>query len=118
MIFWPAISPDGKRFAFYSNRSGSVNLWWAAIDGSNPVQLTNDESDIHVFNPEQTAQVLFSPDNKYLCYVKHQNLWIFDIAGDQHYSLTSKGQIKAFSWSPRQRYHLPAFKIVISEKSI
>ena len=41
----PSVSPDGKRIAFYSDRSGDTRLWWAElgaatpqlVDGINPV---------------------------------------------------------------------------------
>jgi Tol biopolymer transport system component len=36
----PAFSPEGKRIAFMSNRSGACEIWVCASDGSNPVQLT------------------------------------------------------------------------------
>jgi len=37
----PAWSPDGKRIAFKSNRSGSEELWVCAADGANPFKLTS-----------------------------------------------------------------------------
>jgi Tol biopolymer transport system component/DNA-binding winged helix-turn-helix (wHTH) protein len=36
----PAYSPDGKRLAFASTRTGTEEIWVANSDGSNPVQVT------------------------------------------------------------------------------
>ncbi|MBK6407672.1 MAG: PD40 domain-containing protein [Holophagales bacterium] len=37
----PALSADGLRLAFTSDRGGSMQLWLASADGSRPVQLTS-----------------------------------------------------------------------------
>jgi Tol biopolymer transport system component/serine/threonine protein kinase len=37
----PQFSPDGRRVAFISNRSGKHNLWLCDADGRNPAQLTD-----------------------------------------------------------------------------
>jgi Tol biopolymer transport system component len=37
----PSFSPDGRRVAFASSRSGNFEIWLADPDGSNPVQLTS-----------------------------------------------------------------------------
>jgi eukaryotic-like serine/threonine-protein kinase len=41
MDYTPAISPDGKRVAFVSDRSGARELWVCDIDGANAVKLTS-----------------------------------------------------------------------------
>ena len=50
----PSISPDGKRIAFESDRSGSQEVWVANLDGSDAMQL----SDFHVL----TGTPQWSPD--------------------------------------------------------
>jgi Tol biopolymer transport system component len=41
----PSWSMDGKKIFFSSNRSGNSDLWMINVDGSDPVQLTDDEYD-------------------------------------------------------------------------
>ena len=38
----PVFSPDGKRFAFISDRSGASNLWIANADGTEARALSHD----------------------------------------------------------------------------
>jgi TolB protein len=45
----PAFSPDGKKIAFYSARpmgqvQGDAEIWRMRTDGTNPVQLTDNEN--------------------------------------------------------------------------
>ena len=56
----PAISPDGKRIAFQSDRSGSQEVWVADLDGSDAVQL----SDFHA----NTGSPSWSPDGRRIAF--------------------------------------------------
>jgi Tol biopolymer transport system component/DNA-binding winged helix-turn-helix (wHTH) protein len=51
----PEFSPDGKRIAFMSNRSGYWEIWVCDSDGSNPVQLTS-------FHGPSVTNPRWSPD--------------------------------------------------------
>ena len=41
----PAWSPDGTTIAFASTRSGSLQLWTMASDGSNPRHLSSSPAE-------------------------------------------------------------------------
>jgi Tol biopolymer transport system component/DNA-binding winged helix-turn-helix (wHTH) protein len=53
----PDYSPDGRRFAFASNRSGNWEIFTADRDGRNPMQLTS-------FNRGMTGWGRWSPDGR------------------------------------------------------
>lgn len=55
----PQLSPDGKRLAFMSDRSGSMEIWVSAADGSNPVQLSA---------LGKTGTPRWSPDSKWIAF--------------------------------------------------
>jgi Tol biopolymer transport system component/DNA-binding winged helix-turn-helix (wHTH) protein/tRNA A-37 threonylcarbamoyl transferase component Bud32 len=57
----PQISPDGKRIAFSSNRSGTSEIWTCDFNGSNPAQLT-------FFGAGQAASPRWSPDSRSLSF--------------------------------------------------
>ena len=56
----PQFSPDGKKIAFRSNRSGRAQIWISNADGSSPVQLTSFSSDTYypMWSPDG-VQILF-----------------------------------------------------------
>jgi Tol biopolymer transport system component len=57
----PRFSPDGKKIAFQSNRSGSLEIWVSDADGSNQVQLTS-------LNGPNAAWPSWSPDGRHIVF--------------------------------------------------
>jgi len=56
----PALSPDGKRLAFASNRNGSWDVYIMSVNGGQPVQITSDAA--HELSPS------WSPDGTKIVY--------------------------------------------------
>jgi Tol biopolymer transport system component len=62
----PQCSPDGKRMVFVSDRTGSEELWTAASDGSNPIELTS-------FNGPSLGTPRWSPDSQQIVFDARPN---------------------------------------------
>ncbi len=56
----PRWSPDSRRIAFISDRSGTSQIWIMNADGSSPAQITHLAT--------EAAGVMFSPDGKNLLF--------------------------------------------------
>lgn len=61
---FPALSPDGRRVAFASNRTAATELWVADIDGSNARQITQGFGSL-VLSPQ------WSPDGRQVAFSAH-----------------------------------------------
>jgi Tol biopolymer transport system component/DNA-binding winged helix-turn-helix (wHTH) protein len=57
----PSASPDGKRIAFTSDRSGASEIWVADRDGDNALKLT-------AFDGPYTSGPSWSPDGRHLLF--------------------------------------------------
>ncbi len=58
----PALSPDGSKLAFASNRAGSWDVYVMSTDGGQAIQITNDSA--HELHPT------WSPDGNQLAYCR------------------------------------------------
>ena len=74
----PRISPDGKRIAFLSARSGNPEIWVADSDGSDLIQLTS-------FGGPTTGTPRWSPDSRRIVFDSrasgHVELYVVDADG-------------------------------------
>jgi eukaryotic-like serine/threonine-protein kinase len=74
----PDYSPNGKRIAFSSSRSGTSEVWVCAADGSNPVQLT-------AYEEATSGAPRWSPDGRWLAFDSNEagdwNVYVVDPDG-------------------------------------
>jgi Tol biopolymer transport system component len=102
----PRFSPDGRRIAFVSDKSGDNNLWVIDADGSNARQISKGISD-EFRSPEWT------PDGKYIVVSRGrpfqglEKLWMYHIDGGTGLELVSgtPGQrMMGAAFGPDARY--------------
>ncbi|HKF42430.1 MAG TPA: LpqB family beta-propeller domain-containing protein [Thermoanaerobaculia bacterium] len=95
--FQPEVSPDGRRIAFVSTRSGSEEVWVADADGSSPRRLTS-------FGGARLESASWSPDGRRIVFSGRRparaDLWAVSAEGGAPEQLTSgPGDSLAPSWS-------------------
>ena len=96
-IEYARLSPDGKRVAFNSKKSGNINIWTASLDGGPPTQLT--------FDKELAGFPCWSPDGQFLAFEMKRGddnyLMIVPSAGGTPTQLTLENGLSwPHDWSP------------------
>jgi eukaryotic-like serine/threonine-protein kinase len=94
-------SPDGKKIAFTSDRSGTQEIWVCDADGSNAVQLTN-------FGKGNAYEPRWSPGGSRLTFVSdiegHTEVYLINASGGSPRRLTSSSGSENPSWSRDGRW--------------
>ncbi|HTO87759.1 MAG TPA: protein kinase [Thermoanaerobaculia bacterium] len=99
----PKFSPDGKRLAFYSNRSGRYDIWSINLDGSGLTPITKGAAHTPWF-PN------WSPDGSRIAFPDGTNSYVFR-QGDSPGEGTIEelplppggGWMQVYGWSPDAR---------------
>ena len=90
-------SPDGKKVAFFSNRSGKYDIWVVNSDGTGLIQLTNHAAD--------DLYPTWSPDGKKIAFLsarsREVSIWMMNSDGSEQEQLTAGGNGDwGTAWSP------------------
>ena len=108
----PRVSPDGKRVAFVSDRSGSDNVWVMSLDRRDTVQITRGNL-LGVSSPEWT------PDGNGIVLTRGANrqeaakLWLYHPAGGSGVQLIREPASRfalGAAFGPDPRYVWYAFR--------
>jgi len=109
----PAISPDGSRIAFASNRSGSWDIYVMSSTGGKALQITSDGT--HELHPS------WSPDGSRLVFCKlgqttgRWELWIVDVDNPLAANFIGYGLFP--EWSPVPRTGMTGGDRIVFQRS-
>ena len=104
---YPAISPDGKRVAFFSDRTGEYQLYLQSIEGGEwtPLTTTLDRT---------SYRAIWSPDGKKLLFGnKDLALFVLDVGTKSIHTIDQSSQLKNdeftweisdYDWSPDSKW--------------
>ena len=87
----PVFSPDGRQFAFISDRSGVTNLWIANVDGTGLKQLSHDSSVAIYSSPAWSPDGRFITVSRTVHAILAFELFMYDKDGGSGIQITKAG---------------------------
>ena len=87
----PVFSPDGKQFAFISDRSGVTNLWIANVDGTGLKRLSHDTSVAIYSSPAWSPDGRFVTVSRAVHAILAFELFMYDKDGGSGIQITKAG---------------------------
>jgi TolB protein len=105
----PVYSPDGRRIAFNSTRTGTPEIWVMDNDGSSPQQLVPSNFDDTNGHPLDTYAPAWSPDGTSILFARDtptggRQLYSFSVGSGQVIKRTGTGRNEDPSWAPDSRH--------------
>lgn len=91
----PCFSPDGRRIAFCSQRTGNWDIFVTDVTGGNVQQLTDD--------PAAEMHPSFSPDGRSLAYCRYNRrsgqweIWVLELSGAGRRQFVTTGLFPTYS---------------------
>jgi serine/threonine protein kinase/Tol biopolymer transport system component len=62
-----ALSPDGRYFAFVSEKGGAPDIWVRQVSGGDPLQITRDDA--------VESELTYAPDGETIYYASEDAIW-------------------------------------------
>lgn len=103
----PALSPDGKTIAFFSDKTGDYQLYTQSVTGGDWTQVTTDLD-------KAVYRLAWSPDGKRILFGnKDYSIFYVDVAAKKLVKVDSSNQMKNdefiwemadYTWSPDSRW--------------
>jgi len=83
----PAISPDGRYFAFVSHHSGTPDIWVRRVSGGEPIRITHDDG--------QEGDLVYAPSGESIYFTNQGAIWSVGALGGSLRKVIEQGRSPA-----------------------
>lgn len=106
--FFPSISPDGKHVVFWSDRSGSYQIYQMSPDGGGLTQITTTAP-----QPDLMSKVAWSPDSKTILFPQSHDIYSMRLDGTGLINITRAAGVDSHPDWTSNDFHWTLFKAAI-----